>query len=327
MIRHVVLAAAAAAMAGGCDLLSAGDSIPTFKTTVSAEEALTAELQKAHLEQTRSLLLISRGTYSCGDPRSRREKSPVGAREKSDADRKGEAKAALELLSAYQQTLDAIVARTKKKLDADANVFGNAQKAVEAIGIIPAAAPFTPAASSAIALMASAIASANTQIANWQMVEYARGMKGVLAVAVDTLKRNYDSFTEVGEAAFSVWDACARETLYYVRDVAGQGIYLDNGRRLESYIAPSSGVELAGAWNAYRNKRAEYRGRLPTQQAYNAQLDAIVTQNETLAAGKVNVEQAATSIGNLATKAQKACEEFQKATKNPALDICKKSTS
>jgi hypothetical protein len=329
MIRHILVAASAAVWAAGCTLIQTDTAVKPIVDSTTAEQQLISDLQADRLDQSRSLVLLSRGTYQCGDPEQKiRANSPVDARNKLDAQRVKEAMASLEVLKTYQKTLDAIVDRTKKKVDHDSKVFSDAQAAVGGLAaVVPVAAPYATAASSAIALMSAAVADINTKIANDQMIAYARGMKGVLDTAVDILRRNYQSLARSTGFAFLHWDDCARESLYYMRDVAStEGIIAQNGRRLPAYVAPSTGVELDTAWRTYRAKRSAYRARLLTQKTYDDQLDAVIKQNNDLASGKIDIADAASSLSDLATKAKKACQDFQAATNQKlGAEVCSKS--
>lgn len=329
MIRHILVAASAAVWATGCTPFGAPTAPKEAIDSTMAEQQLATDLDADRLEQTRSLVLLSRSTYQCGDPKQKiRANSPLETRMQQDGERVKQAMSALEVLKTYQKTLEAIVDHNKKKLAADAKVFSDAKTAVSGLGAaIPAAAVYTTAASDAIELMGAAVADINTVIGNRQMIAYAKGMKDVLATAVDTLRQNYQSLERTVGFAFLHWDNCARESLYYMRDVASPGGIVDkDGRRLPAYVAPSTGVELDTAWRAYRAKRSAYRARLLTQKTYDDQLDAVIKENDALASGKIDLADAATSISDLAAKAKTACQDFQAAS-DQALgqQVCKKS--
>ena len=329
MIRHILVAVSAAVWATGCTPFGPPTAPKEAIDSTVAEQQLATDLDTDRLEQSRSLVLLSRGTYQCDDPKQNiRANSPFETRMQRDGERVKQAMAALEVLKTYQKTLEAIVDHNKKKLAADAKVFSDAKTAVSGLGaVIPAAVIYTTAASDAIELMGAAVADINTVIGNRQMIAYARGMKATLDTAVDTLRQNYQSLERTVGFAFLHWDDCSRESLYYMRDVASPaGIVGKDGQRLAAYVAPSTGVELDTAWRTYRAKRSAYRARLLSQKTYDDQLDAVIKENNDLASGKIDVADAASSLSDLAAKAKTACQDFQAATNQQlGKTVCPKS--
>jgi hypothetical protein len=314
MIRHILVAVSAAVWATGCTPFGPPTAPKEAIDSTVAEQQLATDLDTDRLEQSRSLVLLSRGTYQCGDPKQKiRANSPFETRMQRDGERVKQAMAALEVLKTYQKTLEAIVDHNKKKLAADAKVFSDAKTAVSGLGaVIPAAVIYTTAASDAIELMGAAVADINTVIGNRQMIAYARG---------------YQSLERTVGFAFLHWDDCSRESLYYMRDVASPaGIVGNDGQRLAAYVAPSTGVELDTAWRTYRAKRSAYRARLLSQKTYDDQLDAVIKENNDLASGKIDVADAASSLSDLAAKAKTACQDFQAATNQQlGKTVCPKS--
>lgn len=319
----------AAFVLGGCTLTAAPNAEPTFSSTVAAEQSVVTDLQQDHANQNRTLRLLSRGTYECGNSTRKAiattGNAPLASVAKSDTQSDDATTAALKLLDAYQQTIAAIAAKAQAKQTADQAVFTYAQNAVAGLGsFLPAALPFTATASAAISVIATIATDASIAITNEQMKKYANDMQNVLAAAVDTLEKNYGAFSAQGELAFQAWDSCARETFYYLRDVnSSDGIKLQNGTRMPSFVAPSTGVEMKTAWEAYRKSRSDYRGRLVTQKTYNAQLDAVVAQNAAIAKGQaLDISATATAISDLAGKAKTACQDFRKAANQPVPGVC-----
>lgn len=265
---------------------------------VAADRNLERQIRAALRDENNLLLFLSRGRsggmpYGCGDDRDPRFRQIA----KDDVITNKAILAAVDLITSYSAALDHLKDRDQRTQAA----LGQLKTAVGAAGAIPGAAGYAAGAALSIGLLSKTAA----QYTTWQArVTLAQYMGKGLDAAIDLLEKNTTALRGTELIAFRLWDACARETLAYIRDVPlGRVVIKNNNTVYPAYVAQSSGVELKNAYTDYLTQRAAFRSKVPK---FHDDLEQIRTQNTGLASGQISADDLSQFIGLLAETGQEA---------------------
>lgn len=277
----------------GCDTLTlTGPSL--LVSDIAANKALEQKILSALHDEDKLLLFLSRGRsggmpYGCGDPNDPNDLRHAELK-KEDAVKARAIEAAVALIADYKKALD----------DLSTNETNTESGLNELSSDLSSVASFTgnPEYASA-ASVAGKLAVAVAQAANRLEAQaaLARFVDKGLNDAVELLGKNTTALQGPTLAAFRRWDACARETLAYIRDVPLGKVAIKTPRRVyPSYVAQSTGVELKNAYTDYLRQRAEFIGEVPK---FADDINLIKAQNAALASGKISPSDIKDFIGLL----------------------------
>jgi hypothetical protein len=274
-MRAILLSPLIPLLAGCADLSTI---VPTasakFTSDRQLERTLTAQLVSELRNEDATLIFLSAGTYSCGDPK--KVKNFVDAAQVKQKVKDENANLSKRLINALQ-TLDAYSKSLAliKQQDADAK---KALAYLDKLIGIGAKIPGTPNYS-ALADAGLPLATGLADLASLEALRQLAGrMQAPLQNAVTVIKRNLTELTGDELNAYRQWDECAHETLVYLREVPINGV-----KKYSSFVGQSTGVELQSGYQAYLTKRAQFQSP-----DLNADLQAILDQNNNLMSGVYN---------------------------------------
>jgi hypothetical protein len=280
-----------AGLVTGCASLDPTKLVPTavlqVQTAVGAETALEAQLIDAFRRENESLLFLSHGQYSCGDPNSPLLKKYLSTKDVSAIINSEQLNAywtkSLKYLDSYVALLDAII-NTSKASASEINAY-------VALGSSAAATiPNMAGAGPALTALGNIAVETSTAIAAERLALAARKAEAPLETAVGYLTKYYPAFHGRELDAFNAWDQCAHEKLLFMRDNPTGSV-----GKLHPYFTESTGIELDNAYNAYLAQRQQFLGVPPITDA----LKQIVAQNKALASPALTWEAAGASIQSI----------------------------
>jgi hypothetical protein len=289
MFRALAVTGVSIALAG-CALdpsklvpAAAGQLQQALGQTTTLEQTLITELQA----EDSYLNYVSRGAYSCGDPKDAAQRQLLSAKDPAQFIKQQKTTEAWQksvaFIAAYVNALNQIVK------DNTADLGGVAS--ITTIGTAVASVPGFPSGTSAAV---KAFQVAVDDIINFSNVERMKSaafqMEAPLEAAVNNIKNYYPVFQGNEAVAFAKWDSCAQEKLRFIRDNPTQRML----PTYPAYFAISNGNDLEAAYVAYMTKRQQYRA-LP---AITPILKSIVDQNKALYNPDLTLASAATAAGN-----------------------------
>ncbi|WP_316163445.1 hypothetical protein [Bradyrhizobium sp. SZCCHNRI20481] len=280
----------AAAMLGGCASTtelgnSFSVSVTAFSGGITSSDQLALDLEKDFVRKSEQLEYVSRGSYSCLNPRDpeviRMEGDyRTGYRNKVQKDAVKslrEKNAYINAILGYGEVVEAYVkqqADLEQKLDKWTTAIGTFSGLVS----LPEAKLFSAAATSII----GDIKAVNGYFYHESIKRYANKIGPHLAANVNYLvkKRNLRDLTADEERAFQLWKACAEERLRFIRDNFPPAIGRE-AKTLYSAMAPSPVWDSMNAYKEYITERETFLGRKPD---FGGLLKAIVEGNNAIIA-------------------------------------------
>jgi hypothetical protein len=269
--------------------------------TSTLEQQLITELQI----ENDYLRYVSKGAYSCGDPRDPKQNKLLQATDPAkfvSQQKVDEAwRKSILFIAAYVKELNKIVGDTKNNLDN-----------VSSLGTIATQLANVPGFPAGTAAAAKAFQAAISDFIKLQgeflLRDAALRMEPPLEAAVANIKKHYPAFVGNEALAFAKWDACAQEKLWFIRDNP-RGLV----RGYPPYFATASGTELEAARVAYFNKREQFRKVPPIADI----LKKIVEENRKLYQPDVtpaSIAQAATNANTIFNDATAAAQSLNAMT-------------
>jgi hypothetical protein len=250
------------------------DLTTPFTTGAAGNQSLEVQAFNAFQDEDRMLRFLSRGAYSCGDPRLAVIRAHTDAKDPmKDVDARYRANSdyasAIKAIADYQADLTALIERSK---DASATV-GSAFSFGQAIAAL---GDDTANAGGLIGSIGTIAQRARVAQLRGELMRIAINARPKLKDASEKLERAYEQLEIERSKTYRIWDDCARERLIFIRDAP-----LGKVRGYEAYFNQSSGIELANSYSEYRAKRRV----LAATTDLKALLKKIVTANEDLANG------------------------------------------
>jgi hypothetical protein len=278
----------------GCSGLDPTKLLPTSATqlqtalgqTSSLEQQLIAELQI----ENDALSYMSRGEYSCGDPRDPIQKAFLRTKDPAQFVKQEKVNQAWQssivFIAAYVKELNRIVGQNKAELENITNLTTIA-------AFVGSNVPGFPAGTAAAA---TAFQKAMTDAVNFGSVQALQSaalrMERPLEAAVNEIKKYYPVFKGNEAIAFSKWDSCAREKLRFIRDNP-MGLI----PKYPHYFATAAGTDLDAAYTTYRAKREQFRSVPPVADI----LKKILDENKKLYDPDVTLSSVASAAQSAAT--------------------------
>lgn len=260
---------------GGCSPFVAPSAVSDFASELKTDQDRQRDLLVAFRRENASLLYISGGQYSCGDPSSKKIQNALSENPDHVLDESSDPKLSKDLhfIETYAGELDAL-AKREERVQQTLSAISEAARGVSTF--VPQASGAATAAS-----LARVISGAAVQV---QIQQIARRYQSDLNGAVEGLRLSLAKSLVVGyRSAFDLWNDCAMEKLAYIREV-----HLTGKQRgllpafFKAYGAQPTSFEMDQAYNAYLDKRDQYLSLTPD---LDQKLRAIVTANERLAKG------------------------------------------
>ncbi len=244
-------------------------------TADTNNRTLEVQAYLAFQDEDRLLRFLSRGTYSCGDPRLAAIRAHANATDpikdvKTRYEKNPHYVSAMGTIRNYQERLSSIVDQTKS----GGGTLNSAATFAEAAAALGDNTSIVGGAIGAFATAAERLRIAGLRAELTKVaIEYAPKLKS----AAVHLQRAYEQLEIDRNQTYRLWDACARERLLFIRDaplgkVPGYGAYFEQ----------SSGIELANSFSDYRAKRRLLAATTDLRQL----LRTIITANEQLANGE-----------------------------------------
>lgn len=250
-----------------------GLSAPQFITGIGTVSKREQDLIAAYQLENASLGYLSRGTYSCGDPKSTlairlKTRDPVKIVKDDKIDKHWtNAKTVVEN---YVEALTNIVNDNTKTQDS----FTKASQASVALKYIPGVPPGSDVALTAIIKLAGDVA---VLVSLGELKQKAKDAEPALKAAIASLKRYYPDFEANERAAFRAWDSCALEKLAFIRDQPFSLVkYYEPTAREKQFFYPSDATKLDAAFLAYLEQRKTFKDN----PALLSLLDKIILENQ-----------------------------------------------
>lgn len=272
-------------LAVSCALLSAGCSvefpdkfatgITETRTAIRSQQAREASVIHAFQDENWSLRYISRDTYSCGDPQSDEIKRSINIEDtlkyvKTTYPANKTLDEAAETLRLYGEFIAATVQRQKVATD---TITALANGLASVSSIAGGASAYFGLATPAGTIAARLFKAQDDMNAR----AVAKENHNKLIVLHAFLAQNATRLNAAAQAQFNIWDQCARERLRYIRD-APIDLVKSGTKIYPSYISQSTGMELAQAFVAYRERRRILSGGDDLIEM----LDKIIQQNKAI---------------------------------------------
>lgn len=295
-----------ATMLGGCaSTTELGNSfsvtVTAFSGGIAASNQLVLDLQKDFARKSEELEYVSRGSYSCLNPRDPEvRRIEVGYREgklnkvQKDAIKNLRTKNAyINAILGYGETIEAYVkqqADLAEKLDKWSAAIGTLTGLVS----LPEAKAFATVATAII----GDIKAVNGYYYHEAIKQYAKRIDPHLDANVNYLvkTRNLRDLTASEERAFQLWKACAEERLRFVKLVYPPVIG-EMAKKPYPAIAPSPVWDFMNAYKEYIAEREAFLGRKPD---FGALLKAIVEANDAIIADEQDPIDSVNKMGTAA---------------------------
>lgn len=269
-----------AAVLGGCwntneDTTSFTGS---FATMIGANQALEVEAYVALRDEDRLLRFLSRGEYSCGDPKSVELRRSLDSKDPladvvARYNRNSDYQAALKYINDYEKLLKDI---------SDDNTE-SAQLVASITNFLTSAsllADTTSVASAAIKATGPAAERLRAFAMSKHLEQVARLADPKLKIASEQLGRAYADLQLARTPVYKLWEQCARERLIFIRDAP-----LGNVKGFEAYFAQTSGIELSNSYLSYRAKQRQ----LSSATDPRAALKKLMEANKQIINGAANI--------------------------------------
>lgn len=309
-MRNVAAISVALALAG-CSGLDPSKLIPTavsqFQTAIGNVTAMESKLVTAWQTENRSLLFISRRTYSCGDPNSALYKKLAVENPTKLATEQQVNKywtQSLNYLTAYVKLLTAI--STSAQNDA-ATIKQIVSIGTAAVGYIPS---MPSGAASALSALGAVAIDFNDISAVAKISAAAQQAQAPLATTVKYLKKYYPAFLDNEQVLFDAWDECANEKLLFIRDQPLGRVRGYPG----PYFVTANGLDLTTAYESYLTQRSAFMLEGAAKNLSDS-LDQILAQNANLARPNLswsNFQTAVQSMNTLYTDISNAAAAVEK---------------
>lgn len=276
MVRRVACAVFAASMVSGCsaDFKDFAEPGKVFGTTLASNQSLERDAWLSLQDENRLLLFLSSGGYSCGDPNYRplqqklKDTDILASVEKRYKSNPSFAYS-LKLITEYAQLLENIDAGRKSS---EETLQAVAALVSSGAATVPGAGPYVP-----LVKPATAVIERVRFLAVTGAVEaLAQASAPKLDEAALWLADAFDELQAAQNETFHLWDSCARERLIFIRDAPRGKV-----DKFSAQFSQASGIELADAYLAYREKRRKLSGAADLRRT----LDKLLAYNQKLAAG------------------------------------------
>jgi hypothetical protein len=255
---------------------------------------MEGKLITAWQEENQSLLYLSAGDYSCGDPNSTLYKKYASSKNPATLVTQDQVNkywtASLNYLTAYIKLLSTISSGAQTDQATIKSIVSLGQVAA---GYIPGLPSGASSALSALGTLASDLTGA---IAVGQISAAARKAQPSLTTAVNYLIKYYPSFLQNEQTAFNAWDECANEKLLFIRDQPLGKIKSYQGK----YFVAATGFDLDSAYATYVGQKQTFMLDA-TAQSMTQTLKQILTQNENLADPNLTAATFQSSVQSLNT--------------------------
>jgi len=287
----------AAAILGGCssgtkDFTSlVANAFAGLAGGLSAGANLEYELYRDYRRKSEQLEYISLGAYACGEPgtataRSINSKTMSGIKQAQEQITKTFEE--LELLIAYGQS----VAEYRQGITTFASTVDGIKGATG--GVTKFTGAETQLVGAVIIAFADLANVAYTESEAAALRAMAATIKPQLKKWITSLKKSFVRVNRPLLAAYHLWNGCALERLYYLRDTFPTGPLVKKGKaRLEGVIQ-STALQFDAAYAEYINEREKFLAAVPK---YDDLLDAIDDANEKLLV--VNPEDIGPSLSSI----------------------------
>lgn len=238
-------------------------------------KSLEVQAYLAFQDEDRLLRFLSRGTYSCGDPRLAAIRAHAKSTDpikdvKTRYEKNPDYVSAMDTLTKYQGKLTSIVERTKN----GGATLSSGATLLEALAALGDNTSIPGGAIGALATVAERFRIAELRA---ELIKAANDATPKLKAAAIQLQRAYEQLEIDRNQTYRIWDECARERLIFIRDAP-----LGKVPGYDAYFEQSSGIELANSYSEYRAKRRLLAATTDLREA----LKTIITANEKLAMGE-----------------------------------------
>ncbi|MBR1222918.1 hypothetical protein JQ557_33295 [Bradyrhizobium sp. U87765 SZCCT0131] len=311
---------AAVALSGCSNTTELGNSfsltVTAFNSGIASQEQLEVDLLKDVIRKSEQLEYISKGSYSCGDPRDpqiialeRRARASALKVRDNAVQALREKNAYINAVLGYGETIAAFV---KQQADRDELL----QKWATTIGTFSGlvATPEAKAFSASANLIIADLRVIGQYATHEQIRSFAARIASHLRANVAHLrtKRSLRALTENEERAYQLWNACARERLDFIRQFFPPTYGAERNRPYPA-VAPSPAWDFMTAYGAYISERETFLGRKPD---FAALLQAIVDANDAIVEDKVDLLTAANAMGEAATTIKSSADGIRKAAES-----------
>jgi hypothetical protein len=308
----------AAATLGGCaNTTDLGNSfsvtVTAFSGGITAENQLAVDLEKDFLKKSEQLEYISKGSYSCGNPKdpiilSLEKKARASIlKVNNDAIKSLRTKNAyINAILGYGDFIAKIV-KDQANLGTTLDKWSTAIATFGGLAGTPEAKLFVTAAQGII----SDVKAVGGFISHEQIKAYAIKIQPHLAANVAYLihKKNLRVLTAEEEQAYQLWKACAEERLDFERQFFPPTYGRERNNPYPS-IAPSPVWDFDAAYGEYINEREAFIGRRPD---FSALLTQIVTANQAIIEDKQDFIDVVNTMGATATTIKNSADGINKA--------------
>jgi hypothetical protein len=298
-MKRFVMSAFAACAVSGCSGLDPSKLLPSaasaFQTSIGNRTAMEGRLVTAWRDENRSLLYLSAGDYSCGDPKSALAKLYATSKDP------GTLISEQHVNKYWTSSFNYVGAYVKLLKEIAAGAAADQAKIKEAVALGSLAAKYVPdisatAAASALSALGTIASDARGVFGVLEINQAARDAKRPLEIAVGHLKKYYPQFAKFEQEAYNAWDECANEKLLFIRDQPLGKIPTYR----KSYFTVATGTDLDAAHAQYLAQRQTFilDGSV---KSIEKTLDQILLENDRLANPQLTWESLQTAAQTLDT--------------------------
>ena len=308
---------AAAALGGCANTVELGNSfsmtVTAFSGGITASNQLEIDLQKDFSRKSEQLEYVSRGSYSCGNPRDPEiQRIEVGGRTgalrvQKDALKSLRTKNAyINAILGYGEVIEAYI-KQQADLSAKLDKWSTALGTLSGLVNTPEVAAYTAIANSII----GDIKLLGQFVVHERIKQYAVRIGPHLAANVAHLvkTRHLRDLTAGEEHAYQLWSSCAKERLRFVQKYFPPTISMEATKPYPS-IAPSPVWDFMMAYEQYITEREAFLGRKPD---FAGLLEAIVNANNAIIEDKQDPLDAVNTMGSAAKSILDSASGIRKA--------------